>query len=217
MNSDPRNTITSWFQELEKEIKGVERTFVFPRVPTESSNTLQQNLKYLTFVLSEKVPGKISIQTLKGRIVVYVTEHFFLGAVETKEANPTVVEVILQRITAILEDYLKTFKTTDVAVLEQKIQKRIEGLTPCTSIKDSTVTLVSRELEVEGLIQLTVTPQTKQEDVRKRIQSILNEEIPFFCTTHITIEIKSKFLGLLNIRGLRRQQLSKVIQKIQAI
>ena len=216
MNSDPYNTVTSWFQELEKELKGVDKTFVFPRVNVESGNSFQQTLKYITFVLSEKLPGKISIQTLKGRIVIYVTEHFFLGAVENEDATPALVEVILEKITSSLEDHFRTFTETDVSVLEEKIHKRIKELLPHTSVT-SMVTLVSKELEVEGSIKLTVKSHVEEEDLRKRVQTILNEEIPFFCRKRITIDIKTKFLGLLSIKGLRRQQLAKVIQKIQAI
>lgn len=72
----------------------------------------------------------------------------------------------------------------------------------------------STELEVKGEITVTVTPLTEKESLKKKVQAILNEEIPFFCDQCITIEVKQKFSGILNVQGLKRQHLVKVIQKI---
>ena len=205
--------------ELQKDVKGVKETFIFPRInTTEFGNSLQRNLGCLLYGLSEKIPRRISIQTLKGKITVLITENFFLGAVLQKDANLSLVEMMLTRVASTLEDSLEQFKATTMSTLEGKIQERINQLMPLYNpIKTSAVSLVSHEWEVEGEITLTVTPKAEEESLKKKVQTILNEEIPFFCKKQITIEFKSKFSGIFNIKGLRKQQLSRVIQKIQGM
>jgi len=144
------NTLLSTFLELEKEVKGVENPFIFPR----------------------------------------------LNAPEP-------------------ENNLTEFKTTSMKALEDKIRERICRLPHSNSIKTNAVALTSNDLEVEGEITLTVNPQTDVEPLRRRVQTILNEEIPFFCRKQMTVEVKPKCSGLLNFKRLRREQLSRVIQRIQ--
>lgn len=205
--------------ELQKDVRGVKETFIFPRVNTaESGNSLQRNLGCLLYGLSEKIPRRISIQTLKGKITVLITENFFLGAVLQKDANLSLVEMMLARLASILEDSLQQFKAINMSTLEEKIQERINQLIPLYNpIRTSAVSLVSHEWGVEGEITLTVTPKAEEESLKKKVQTILNEEIPFFCKKQITIEVKSKFSGIFSIKGLRKQQLSRVIQKIQGM
>jgi hypothetical protein len=197
---------TNTVLELQKDVRGVEETFIFPRINTvESRNSLQRNLRCLLYGLSERIPRRVSIQTLKGKITVLITENFFLGAVLHRDANSSLVEMMLTRLASTLEDSLQQFKATNMRTLEEKIQKRINGLMPLYNpIRTSAVTLVSHEWEVEGEITLTVTPKTEEESLKKKVQTILNEEIPFFCKKRITIEVKSKFQGLFSIKGLRK-------------
>ncbi|MBU7048305.1 MAG: hypothetical protein HXS54_17880, partial [Theionarchaea archaeon] len=184
--------------ELQKDVKGVKETFIFPRINTaEFGNSLQRNLGCLLYGLSEKIPRRISIQTLKGKITVLITENFFLGAVLQKDANLSLVEMMLTRLASTLEDSLEQFKATNMSTLEGKIQERINQLMPhYNPIRTSAVSLVSHEWEVQGEITLTVTPKAEEESLKKKVQTILNEEIPFFCKKQITIEVKSKFSGI---------------------
>ena len=205
--------------ELQKDVRGVKETFIFPRIKTpESGNNLQRSLGCLLYGLSERIPRKISIQTLKGKITVLVTENFFLGVVLHGDANLPLAEMMLTRMASTLEGSLQQFKATNMSTLEEKIQTRINGLMPLYNpIRTSAVTLVSHEWEVEGEITLTVTPKAEEESLRKKVQTILNEEIPFFFKKRITIEVKSRFAGIFSIKGLRKQQLTRVIQKIQGM
>lgn len=215
MRSDPY-TVAKKFIEFQR-VRGVEKVFIFPRdAVLESEDDFQKNLGNLLFVLSETLSNKILIQTLKGKIAIYVTETFILGVILHKDANTILIEMNLARMAVTLEKCFKNYKA-DRGALQGKVQKRIEGLLPTHTIRTSAVTLISHELEVEGEIKLAVKPHVEEESLKKKVQIILNEEIPFFCTKHISIEIKTRFSGLLNIEGLTRQHLSKVIHKIQGI
>ena len=191
MNSTPHNNPTFAFMKLKKEVKGVKHAFIFPKNNTENSgNSLEKDLKYLiSYLPTWSPPKKISIQTFKGEVIVYATEAFFVGAVITNDANPTLVEMILTRIVSTLDDYVDNFKATTVRPLEEKIQKRIERI-PYKAIP-VTVTLTLKNVGVEG--EITVSAAAQNEDyIKREIQDILDEEIPFFCKKHIAIHIKTK-------------------------
>lgn len=178
------------FMKLKTEVKGVKRAFVFSKYNENSADSLERDLKYLMSFLSAWVPLKrIFIQTFKGEIIVCATETFFVGAVITNEANPTLVEMILTRIVSNLDDYATTFKATPVEFLKEKIQKRIEDL-PHRTIPE-TVTLTLKNVGIEGEITVNTAAQDKNR-VKKGIQDIIDEEIPFFCKKHITIDVKTK-------------------------
>jgi hypothetical protein len=216
MKTSP-DTFTRKFATLQKEVRGVEKAFIFPKAKTlESEDNFQRNLGNLLFILSEKIPKKILIHTVKKKIAVCVTENFLLGVILCEEANAPLVEMNLTRMALALEESFAKVMA-NIEALEERIQNRIDMLTSQSPIRTSDVTLVSRELGVEGEIKLAVKPHTEEESLKKKIHAILNEEIPFFCTRSVTIEIKTKFTGLLTIQGLKRQQLVKVINKIQGI
>ena len=213
-----KNQLSVYFSKLEKEIKGVEKTFIFPRNTLNSENDLQENLEYLVSALSQIcVPKKFLIQTHKKSMEIYITENFILGAVSNSDANPHLITVMLTRITSHLEEYFENFKATRIATIEENIHKKISDLMPNHNrpIKTDTLSLFSNDLKVEGEIKLVVRPQIRQDALKKKIQEILNEEIPFFCKKHINIEFKTEYLGLDQVNGVKKQQLSKIIQRIQ--
>jgi len=213
-----KNQLSVYFSKLEKEIKGVERAFIFPRNALNSEDDLQENLKYLVSVLSERcVPKKFLIQTHKKSMEIYITEHFLLGAVSNSDANPHLITVMLTRITSHIEEYFENFKATRIETIEENIYKKISDLMPNHDrpMKTDTLTLFSNDLKVEGEIKLVVRSQIRQDTLKKKIQEILNEEIPFFCKKHVNIEFKTEYLGLDRVNGITKQQLSKVIQRIQ--
>lgn len=120
---------------------------------------------------------------------MYVTETFFLGAVLNGEANPMLVEMILGRIATNLDTSFESFKTTNMSILEETVQERIESLIPFRKAP-VTVTLISRDVGVEGEITLTAGYR-EHNQLREEIQEILDEEIPFFLKKSITIDIKT--------------------------
>ncbi|MBU6998662.1 MAG: hypothetical protein HXS41_13890 [Theionarchaea archaeon] len=113
----------------EESIRGIMRTIVVPRVSTlMSGDHVQRNLGYLIFTLSKKSSvGRILIEGLEGRIVVHVTENFVLGAVLDNEAKTDIVDAVLARTAANLEDYLERLKSVSLEMVEQKIRSRSDG------------------------------------------------------------------------------------------
>ncbi len=215
-----KNQLSAYFSKLEKEIKGVERTFIFPRNTLNSEDDLQENLKYLVSALSQRgVPKKLLIQTHKKSMEIYITENFLLGAVSNSDANPHLITVMLTRITSHLEEYFENYKATSIETIEENIHKKISDLTPNHDrpIKTDTLSLFSNDLKVEGEIKLVVRPQIRHDALKKKIQEIISEEIPFFCKKHINIEFKTEYLGLSQVKGVTKQQLSRVIQRIQGM
>ncbi len=211
------NQFSLYFYKLKKEINGVEQAFIFPRNALELEDKFQRNLNHLVSALSERtVPKRIIIQTHKKSMEIHVTEHFLLGAVSNSDANPILIGIILSRITSHLEEYFETFQIEGITAFEEKIKDRIEDLieNDGNPVRTSMLALFSNDLDVEGEIELTVKPQVEQKVLKKKIQNIINEEIPFFCRKRIHIELKTEYLGLDHI-GLTKQQLSRVIQRIQ--
>ena len=73
--------------------------------------------------------------------------------------------------------------------------------------KKSTPQKFPPKSRMEGEITLTMNPYTEVEPRRRRVQTILNEGIPFFCTKQIAMEVKPKYSRLFTMKGLRREQL----------
>lgn len=124
-----RNQFSLQFLEPEEEIQEVKRTLLFPRANSlKSGDSIQRNLGYLIFTLSEKnSPEKICIQAAEGKISVHVTENFVLGAVLTHHADTTLVDEALDRAAHSLEEYLRRVKPVDIELVEEKIKERGDG------------------------------------------------------------------------------------------
>jgi len=191
MNKDPPNNIAFAFRKLKKEVKGVRHVFIFSKhATTNLKEDFERELGPLIATLSRKSSlKKICIEAVKGGIIMYVTETFFLGAVLNGEANPMLVEMILGRIATNLDTSFESFKTISMSVLEEMVQERIESLTPFRT-STVTVTLISRDLGVEGEITLTAGYR-EHNQLKEEIQEILDEEIPFFLKKSINIDIKT--------------------------
>jgi hypothetical protein len=116
--------------ESEEEIQGVQKTIILPKLcALESGDALQRNLGYLVFTLSELFPPKrVLIRTLKGRILVHITENFFLGAVLNEEANAEAIDAMLRAIASNLEEYFMRLKPVSMKAIEEKIKKISDGV-----------------------------------------------------------------------------------------
>lgn len=214
MNENPHNNLTIAFAKLKKEVKGVKHAFIFPKqAAVEPENSLEKKLRYLMYGMSGNSFKKISIKTFKGEIMIYMTKTFFLGAVITADANPTLVEMILTRIVSGLDDFFESFNSTHMRTIEEIIQERIKSILRSTRAP-VLVTLTLRNPHVEGEIKVTATSRKEQEQLKEEIQNILDEEIPLFCKKSIIVEIKMEYP---NLSGVTRQHLLKVINKIQEI
>ena len=190
MNKDPPNNVTLAFVKLKTEVKGVKHVFIYPKQSTFTpKENLEKKLETLIKTASNNSLKKISIETFKGGIIIYVTKTFFLGAVINSEANPMLVEMILARIALNIDSHFEEFKTTNMRTVEEKIQERIEGLIPYRT-DPVMVMLISKNVEVEGEISLVATAQQELNQLREEIQEIIDEEIPFFFRKSITIDIK---------------------------
>jgi hypothetical protein len=190
MNRDSHNNIAFAFMKLEKEVRGVKHAFVFSRLNSgNSQNNLENSLRYLVSSLSKpSAPVKIFIQAFKGEVIVCTTEIFFLGAVLSRDANPTLVEMILTRIASSLDSYFESFKAERMETLEKKIEERIESL--CDTVTSVIVTLGLKTLEVTGEIKVIVPSPDDGELLKREIHNILCEEIPFFYNKKISVEIR---------------------------
>lgn len=194
-----------------KKMKGVTRIFICRRTDTTPcGDDFQKILTYFTLLSSRKIPKKVFIQTQKGYIIICITETFFLGVVLQKTANVPLVNVLITRTASALE------QCTDLTIhdgIKDTVKKRIDALLPgCTT----SVTLVSKDVTVEGKIIVTVTPPINEETLKKKIQAILDEEIPFFCEQCITIVVNQSF-STIAVEGLTVHNLLKVIHRIQAL
>lgn len=215
MDRNPHNS-TRVFVKLKKVVSGVNHAFIFRRQgPAESQNKYEKKLHHLISTMSEKAPQKISIQTFKGGLIVFTTDIFIVGAVMNRDANPTLVEMILTRIVSNLDTSFQSFDSSQVKYLEEKIQERIKCI-PHNTPAPVVVTLTLGTLHVEGEIRVTATCRKEQEQLKEEIQNILDEEIPFFFEKNVIVEIKMEYQGL-NQLGITKKHLLKVIHKIQGI
>ncbi|MBU7018599.1 MAG: hypothetical protein HXS44_13905 [Theionarchaea archaeon] len=191
MSKEPPNNVSFAFTKLRTEVKGVSHVFIYPKQPAFTpKDSLEKKLKALIDTISRTNPlRKISVETFKGGIIIYVTKTFFLGAIITTEANPMLVEMILSRIALNIDSHFETFKTINMRTIEEKIQERIEGLIPYRT-DPVMVMLISKNVVVEGEISLIATAQQELNQLREEIQEIVDEEIPFFFRKSITIDIK---------------------------
>jgi hypothetical protein len=194
----------------------VNYAFVFRKqVPGESHNEFEKKLRYLISTMSEKSPKKISIQTFRGEVIVFITNIFIVGAVITRDANPTLVEMILARIVPNLDTSFQSVDSSQMRYLEERIQERIKYISydmPAPVI----VTLTLGPVHVEGEIRVTATCRKEQERLQEEIQNILDEEIPFFFEKNIIIEIKMEYSSLGQL-GITKKHLLKAIHKIRSI
>ena len=178
------------FMKLKKEVKGVKKAFAFLRTTERFENDFESAMQSLTSFLPERdSPKKISIQTHKGEIIVYIENPLLLGAVMSKDANPALVETILARIVSSLDMSSSMFAPSSMETVTKRIEKRIENL--CPGRDCATVQLVSGNLKVEGQITLEGTSSKNIERLRREIQTVLREELPFFCEETITITVAS--------------------------
>jgi hypothetical protein len=191
MNKGSPNNVAFAFMKLRTEVKGVKHVFIYPKQPAfTSKDRLEKKLEVLIKTISRANSlRKISVETFKGGIIIYVTRTFFLGAVINCEANPMLVEMILARIALNIDSYFEKFKATNMRTIEEKIQERIEGLIPYRT-DPVMVMLISKNVVVEGEISLIATAQQELNQLREEIQEIVDEEIPFFFRKSITIDIK---------------------------
>ena len=191
MNNGPPNNVAFAFTKLKTEVKGVNHVFIYPKQPAYTpKDNLEKKLEVLIRTLSKTNSlKKISVETFKGGIIVYVTKTFFLGAVINSEANSMLVEMILARIALNIDSHFERFKAINMRTIEEKIQERIEGLIPYRT-DPVMVMLISKNVVVEGEISLIATAQQELNQLREEIQEIVDEEIPFFFRKSITIDIK---------------------------
>lgn len=208
MSGDPNTVLTRKFMELGNEVEGVEKTFVYPRVG--EGDSFQRNLEVLVYALPGPGPSRLSIETVKGFVHVFITEHFLVGAVLRRGANTTLVEIILERMASNLEKHLKTFRGTPSRTVEKQIKRRIDGLLPLVR---SRVALTVGEWEVGGEIEVIVTPGVGENPLRTQVEAILSEEIPFFCRREVAVEIRT----LSVFADIGREKLQKVIEKVQVM
>ncbi len=173
------------FMKLKKEVQGVKHTFVFPR-QTKPQNLLEEVVNQFVSGLSDYSPTKIYIYMVKGGVITCITDQFVIGCVINSDANPTLVEMILDRIALNLNISFETFKT-DMKSLHERIKERIEGLNTTTV----NISLDVTPFNVGGYIAVTTTPKQK-EQLQSEIQCILTEEIPFFCRQDIALTVSAK-------------------------
>ena len=174
------------FMKLKKEVQGVTYVFIFPR-QTKPQNPLEKMVNKLVCGLPT-VSTKIFVYMVKGGVLVRVTSQVVIGCSIDSDANPTLVEMILDRIASNVDTSVD-FKV-DIEAIKRKIKERIEGL----KAAPVTVSLKATPFAVKGYITVTTTPQQKS-NLQPEIERILAEEIPFFCSQDIVLTINARDLG----------------------
>lgn len=175
------------FMKLKKEVQGVKHAFIFPR--QKPQNLFEKNLNQFASGLSKVSPTKIHVHMVKGGVIACITNQFVIGCVINCDANPTLVEMILDRIVLNLDTSFEILKI-DTKLIKEKIKERIESLTNTPVIVSLEVTPFS----VEGYITVTTNARQK-EHIQSEIGRILSEEIPFFCVQDITLNVNTSNLS----------------------
>lgn len=186
MDNHNHNDPAFAFMKLKKEVQGVEYVFIFPR-QIKPQNPFEERVNQFVSGLSTHSPTKIFVYIVKGGIVVRVTTHFVIGCIINSDANPTLVEMILDRIVLNLDLSFQTFKT-DIKLINKKIKQRIESLKTAAPV---TVSLEATPFTVKGYITVTTTPKQKNQ-LQPAIERILAEEIPFFCSRDIALTVNAR-------------------------
>ncbi|MBU7013191.1 MAG: hypothetical protein HXS52_08455 [Theionarchaea archaeon] len=211
-------SLSAFFLGLKRDTRGVQQVFIFPKSQEKDESLFHRNLRYLILALSDRISlQQIWVETTHSSIVVRVTRHFVLGAVLNEKANLALVSALTGRIASKVDSYFDSFRRTDTRILENRIQDRIdETMASSRSTGTSRLELQVDGLSISGTVVVTVPSQEEVSTMKERIQGIVEEEVPFFCENKVSVDIKTE-IALFRIRGLTRQTLSKVIQRIQGM